>query len=63
MKTEEEVKELENEFRELISSGLKSTEDIKQVKERGPEIISELINDAILKDVLKLAIEQKDKSA
>ena len=54
MKKQIEREKLVKEFKELISPGIKSIDDIKKVETRGAEIISELINDDILKECLKL---------
>ena len=54
MKAKKERGGLINEFKKLIVPGLKSIEDIKEVETRGAEILSELINDDILKKCLRM---------
>ena len=59
MKTQKERDKLVDEMKELITPGIKSIEDIKQVKERGAEILKGLVDDDILRDCLKFTQNQK----
>ena len=59
MKSKKQQAKLVSEMKELIKPGFKSIEDIKKVESRGSEILSELINDDILHDCLKLGSKDK----